>query len=368
MPGLSLSTVRDLVGPLEAVASVYLHRPQATPTVDTSEDLDLRWRSLGKELADQGIDQPTLDAIGHHLAELPVLATELAIFAAGGTVRLAQPIPGGARFDRARFGAPAEVVPLLAWLHRHPPYVAVVIDRVGADMTAVRGGAVSGPTTVIAGPDDEIERNAPGGWAQPRYQRRAEDSWQHNAAAVADAATRALRELPARLLLVAGDVRAVQLLQEHLPTQIRRDVTVRHLPGGRSPDGSTAARQAAIEDAVDGYAADTTAALLDRFSERDPTRTVEGAAATLAALAAGRVATLFVSDDPDDTRTAWYGRHVLCAAEADDIRDGDWRARGQLVDVAVRAALLTDADVRVVDVAAGRFSESIGALCRYPHP
>jgi hypothetical protein len=161
----------------------------------------------------------------------------------------------------------------------------------------------------------------------------------------------------------------VQLLQEHLPTQIRRDVTVRHLPGGRSPDGSTAARQAAIEDAVDGYAADTTAALLDSFSERDPTRTVEGAAAVLAALASGRVATLFVADDPDDSRTAWYGRQVLCAAEADDVPDGDgdWRARGRLVDVAVRAALLTDADVRVVDVAAGRFRESIGALCRYPH-
>ncbi|HEU5109653.1 MAG TPA: Vms1/Ankzf1 family peptidyl-tRNA hydrolase, partial [Micromonosporaceae bacterium] len=238
----------------------------------------------------------------------------------------------------------------------------------GADVTAVPAGTASGPTRVVAGPDDEIERNAPGGWAQPRYQRRAEDSWQHNAAAVAEAATRALRDLNARLLLVAGDVRAVHLLRERLPAGIRREVTLRHLPGGRSPDGSEAARQEAIADAVDGHAADTTTALLDRFAERDRAGTVEGVAATLAALAAGRVGTLFLADEPDDARTAWYGPHVLCAATAQDVPDGRgrWRTRGRMVDIAARAAMLTDAEVRVVDVAAGRFAEGIGALCRYP--
>jgi hypothetical protein len=367
IPRLDITTVRDLAHPLDPVASVYLGLTPTVPTLDTGEDLELRWRSLSKDLTEQGADQPTIDAIGQQLAGLPVFPTELALFAAGGAVRLAQPIPGGVRFDRARFAAPPDVVPLLAWLQRHPPYVVAVIDRTGADVSAVPGGAVSGLTTVIAGPDDEIERNAPGGWAQPRYQRRAEDSWQHNAAAVADAVTRALHDLHARLLLVAGDVRAVQLLHEHLPAQIRRDVTLRHLPGGRSPDGSTGARQEAIVEAVTEHAADTTIELLDHFTERDPAATVEGAAATLTALAAGRVATLFVADEPDDTRMAWYGTHVLGAAAAHDVPDGTgrWRARGRLVDIAVRAALLTDADVRVLDIAAGRFTDDIGALCRY---
>ena len=66
-------------------------------------------------------------------------------------------------------------------------------------------------------------------------------------------------------------------------------------------------------------------------------------------------------------RTAWYGPGLLCAAAADEVPDGDgwWQASGRLVDVAVRAALLTDADVRVVDLAAGRFDDSIAGLCRY---
>ncbi|HET8682416.1 MAG TPA: Vms1/Ankzf1 family peptidyl-tRNA hydrolase, partial [Micromonosporaceae bacterium] len=318
-------------------------------------------------LARQGADEATMDALTRHVTGLPVFPTELALFAAGGGVRLAQPIPGVLRFDRARFAVPADVVPLLAWRQRHPAYVVVVVDRVGADITAVPDGAVAGSSSVVVGPDDEIERNSPGGWAQSRYQRRAEDSWQHNAAAVADAATRQLRRLHAGLLLVAGDVRAVQLTRERLPQSVRRDLTLRQLPGGRSPDGSGAARQESIVEAVDGYAADQTAQLLDHFAERDPGRTVEGAAQTLAALAAGRVATLFVADDPDDHRMAWYGSRLLCAATAGDVPDGDGPppASGRLADVAVRAALLTDADVRVVDVATGRFKDGIAALCRY---
>src|SRR5690349_8751741 len=163
--GLNITTVRELVRPLHPVASVYLGMTPQVPTIDTDEDLDLRWRSLSKDLAEQGADEQTIDAISRHLAALPVFPTELAIVAAGGDIRLAQPIPGGMRFDRARFAAPPDAVPLLAWLQRHPPYVVAVIDRTGADITVVPDGAVSGSTTVVAGPDDEIERNAPGGWA-----------------------------------------------------------------------------------------------------------------------------------------------------------------------------------------------------------
>jgi hypothetical protein len=109
--------------------------------------------------------------------------------------------------------------------------------------------------------------------------------------------------------------------------------------------------------------ADTTLAALDRFDESDPHHVVKGIPATLAALAAGRVATLFVADDPDDERTAWFGPDVLCATGRDAI--GGTASRGRLIDVAVRAALLTDAEVRIVDVAAGRFIDGIGGLCRF---
>jgi hypothetical protein len=238
----------------------------------------------------------------------------------------------------------------------------------------VPGGGAAESTWTVIGPDDEIERNAPGGWSQPRYQRRAKDSWQHNAAAVAQAVTRALRDLRAGLLLVAGDVRAVQLLRDHLPPAFRRQIILRHVPGGRGHDGSEAVRRAAIAEAVGGYVADRARAALERFTERGKGGTVEGEAATLSALAAGRIDTLLVNElvnnDRDDERKAWYGPDTLCAASPDGIDgiDGDETGQpvaGRLVDVAVRAALLTDAEVRVVGAP---LRDGIGGVCRFISP
>jgi Bacterial archaeo-eukaryotic release factor family 2 len=126
-----------------------------------------------------------------------------------------------------------------------PAYVAVAIDRAAAEITSVHGAGGASHTVTVVGPDDEIERNAPGGWSQPRYQRRAEDSWRHNAGAVLDAALQAARQVDTRMVLVAGDVRAVQLLQEQLGRH-QHEPTIRHLPCGRSPDGSADARHSAI--------------------------------------------------------------------------------------------------------------------------
>jgi hypothetical protein len=374
MTTLGPDTIRDLVRSLDPTASVYIGLRAGYPTLDAAEDLVLRWRSIATRLATQGADEATVAAIGARVLTSPDFPAELAVFARAGRVAYARAIPGGMPFDRARFAAPADVLPVLAWLQRHPAHVVVVTDRTGADVTAVPRGAVWGATSVVVGPDDEIERNAPGGWAQPRYQRRAEDSWAHNAAAVAAAASRALHDVDGRLLLVAGDVRAVQLLRERLPHEVQRTVSLRHLPGGRSPDGSQTLQRAAAVAAVEAYTADVTDALLARFAAAGgPAGTaVEGVAATLAALAEGRVRTLFVADDPADDRTAWFGPHVLCAAHPHEVPDADsgWRAAGRLVDVAVRAALLTDAEVRVVDrdVTAAQFDGDIGALCRFALP
>jgi Bacterial archaeo-eukaryotic release factor family 2 len=353
---LTVATIRDLVRPTDPVVSVYLGLEPAYPTLDALEDLDLRWRALSARLAARRADVASLDAVAGRLAETGPRPGELALFAAHGNLLLSQPIPHGQRFDRARFGAPASVVPLLGWLQRHPAYVAVMTDRTGADLTVVPAGAWYGTTSVVVGPDDEIERNAPGGWSQPRYQRRAEDSWRHNATAVAEAVARAVHDVEAGLVLVGGDVRAVQLLREHLQPLVRKGIVIAPLPGGRSPDGSAAGRGTAIAAAVRAYADRQTRAILTAL-ERHSGRygaAAYGARNTLAALAAGRVRTLFVADREDDERSCAFA----------SARPGDpVRVRGRLVDVAVRAALLTDAEVRVLEP--GTVKDDLAALCRF---
>ena len=363
----AVPAVRSLASGTEAIASVYVGLQPADPTADAGEDLGLRWRRLAAHLAMQGADDATLAAIGRDLAEQPASPARYAIFGRRGSLLFRQALPGAHGVDVARFSAPADVVPLLVFVQQHPPYVKVVTDRTGADVTMVHRGAATGSTTVVVGPDDEIERNAPGGWAQARYQRRAEDSWRHNAAAVARAAAHALHQVDARLLLLAGDVRGAQLLRDRLPAAAGH-VDVRQLPGGRQPDGSDAARDAATADAVAEYAAGQTAELMNRFDNerRVGGLAVEGVTATLGALARRRVHTLIVVDDPDDERVAWFGPETLCAERpSEPSQQTSWRA-GRLVDVAVRAAMVTDAEVQVLTAAqSGALTERIGALCRF---
>ncbi|HEV2895568.1 MAG TPA: hypothetical protein VG411_17600, partial [Actinomycetota bacterium] len=113
-------------------------------------------------------------------------------------------------------------------------------------------------------------------------------------------------------------------------------------------------------------------AALDRFAaERGQAdRAVEGAAATLAALALGQVGTLLLTGlFLDDERTAWFGPAPTdVAADQGTLADLGVAepVEGRLVDVAVRAALGTGADVRVLDPGdeAGP-AEGVGALLRF---
>jgi hypothetical protein len=294
----------------------------------------------------------------------------LAAFAGeGGAVTLFR-VPYLDEPDAASIGPLPRVLPLLGWLQAHPPHVVVVTDRTGADVEAVSVGGRSRRWSV-AGPDDEIERNAPGGWAQGRYQHRAEDSWAHNAAAVAEAVTTAVHETDARLVIAAGDVRAVQLLDEHLPDGLRTQIAWRHISGGRSPDGSQRTRPERVDETVREFVDEEVVALLGRFAqERAPRGAgVEGVPETFHALSRGDVAALLLTPEVLDGRTAWFGprpAHVLPGG--DELPPADWgpAVRAPLADVAVRAALGTRGQVWLVpDGLPGSPAEGIGAMCRF---
>ncbi len=362
--------VRELVAGIEPACSVYLGIQPSDLAIDFAADLGKRWRAHTSSLTDAGTDTDTRDAVSEYLRWLEPEPTELAVFASQGRIRTAGTLPDTERFDLVNWGAPASVVPLLAWLQRHPPYVVGLVDRSGADVTTVPAGATRGTTETVRGPDDEIDRVKAGGWSSPRYQRRAEDSWQHNAEAAAGAIAAAADRVGARLLLIGGDVRMTQLLAERLPALLLRQAPIRHVSGGRSPDGSQQVRHEMISSALAEYAAATNRESLERFAAAvaGDGIAVAGAADTLAALLAGRVETLFVPDGQSDSRTAWFGPDLLCVSRRDEAPAGTESGlrQGPLVDVAVRAALLTDAQVRVIDTTdADRLPDRIGALCRF---
>ncbi|MEV4624205.1 Vms1/Ankzf1 family peptidyl-tRNA hydrolase [Asanoa sp. NPDC049573] len=309
-----------------------------------------------------GAPATTVEALRHAVADRLDRPTQLVAFATGDRILTAFELPGVASPDRASWGAPAHILPLLSWIAIRPSYVEVVVDRTGADITEVAGGAVHGSTTVVAGPDDEIERNAPGGRSQPSFQRPATDAWHHNAAAVAAATAHALSRVGARLLLVAGDIRAIHLLLARLP---QRPLLIRRVSGGRGPDGSAARRAIDVARARAAYAEETRLAMTAALRNAATSTVIEGADRTLTALAGGRVRTLFIDRRVASTGTAWFGSELLCAARPVALPGGDGPRRGGLVDVAVRAALLTDAAICQTNRQTVPIAGGIGALCRY---
>lgn len=364
---INSAALRDLLAAPGPVASVYL---RLEPRPQPEDDAELRWHSLAKRLTADGADAATVAALGKEVDSALPGTGVLAAFAAGGELRLSARIPGSAQGDLAAWSPLPHVLPLLEWRQDHPAHVVAVIDRTGADLAAYPAGGTEAVTARVEGTDDEIERNAPGGMAQARYQRRAEDSWEHNAVRVGEAVTELLSRVSARLLLVSGDVRARQYLVKHLPPGVRKQLTIREVSGGRAADGSGPVRAAQVDSEAHHAGEDETRELLRMLSEERHAagRAVEGARETLQALAGGRVGTLVLAHDPQDGRSAWFGPAPTAVGDRPErvyAADGPVQ-KAPLGDAAVRTAVLTGADVRVVPPDQPELpAHGIGALCRY---
>jgi peptide subunit release factor 1 (eRF1) len=256
--------------------------------------------------------------------------------------------------------------PLVEFRQASPGYVVVLADRTGADLVAVTAtgreiGAQAG------GADDPISKVAPGGWSQQRYQQRAENVWEQNARDVADTVAKLVDKVDARIVLVAGDVRALEKLRSEVAPGVAP--LLHEVAGHRGAGTDDDATAAEITRVVAGAVAEDTVALLRKFREEDGQndRAANGVAATVTALQMSQVETLLIHDDPDDERTLWYGpaaghlaldRQTLVDMGAEEQREG------RLVDVLIRAAFGTGAGVRIVP-SASAVNEGVGAILRF---
>ena len=364
--GPDQTAARSIVAPFDPVTYVYV----GLGIRADEDERDLRSRNAVENLLRQGASKQATGAIAARIAAAPPTPAILAAFAAAdGTVLYEQVLANAELPDEAGCQSPPPVTGLLAWEQNCPPHLLVVTDRTGADITATAGAGHPEKTWTVAGPDDEIERKrGPGGWSQPSYQRRVEDSWRHNAARVAEEVAMGADSVGAQVLVLSGDVRAVQLLSERLPNDPA--LLVRHITGSRAADGSQATRRRLVEQALREAAGAQTTRLLEALHENlgPGGLAVDGVDDTLDALARGRVATLLVQPSSADSRLAWFGAgptDVYADHDAAELSDSPIRS-GRLIDVAVRSALLSGAQVRVI--AQGTPAEpvgGIGALCRY---
>ena len=189
---------------------VNLHLDVSRESEAAARGMESRWNTISRQLAEAGAGQALLDQLGE-------------------LVRLATGVPGEARrtvvaegddilFDDVRMGhgawpEVAAVGPLpdvsgwIAQVDGEFPFVLVVADREGADIDVYR--AVSKQRqehAAVQGQTLHVHKVPSGEWAE--LQGNTEEVWRRNARQVAEAAGSAAKEYGARLVLLAGEVRA----------------------------------------------------------------------------------------------------------------------------------------------------------------
>lgn len=343
------------------VVSVYLTTQGALP--QAAQEVALRWKTLRSQLTDDGAPEAALAALdsavdGSHAPG----QTLVALSNPDGLLYTAH-LPDLPERDHATVGPLPHLLPLLTVTQALLPHLVVVTDRLGAELIAVLPDQ-DDEHTAVAGEELHVARSAPGGWSQRRFQQRAENRWEANAREVAETLTQLVDRHRPRLVVVSGDVRAVQFLREQVPGRVTE---LLHEVQGDYSNVDEALRRST--ERVAGVAQSDTAQLLEDYRERQAQGlTVAGPQATLAALHAGQVDTLLLDPATADG-TAWCGpdpaqvgasEQALHSAGVLDPRPAP------LADAAVRAAAGTAAAIRLVPPGTPELEQGgIGALLRY---
>lgn len=354
-------------GPL---LTVYLTTEAAVP--NAARLSEQRWKALHEELSASGSDvvAAALDAVEALVDDAHLSGETLAVVVGPAGVLHIEHHPEPPTRDLARWGPLALIGPLIEWRQQSPTHLLVLADRTGADLITVEHGDSGGAGRGAGAEPERTETtvqpsSGSQGWSLRRNHQRAENDWADNAQAEADALVRLVDVHHPRVILTAGDVRAIQLLRDAVPEQVRDIMQV--IEGGRSVDGSSDELVRQVSSAV---AEDTVAVLRQLRGHLGQGQATEGAEPVLDALRQSQVELLVFHDDPDDDRTAWFGpdpgQVAMTRQELADLGI-DQPRRARLTDVALLAALETGASVRVVPHAGGP-ADDLGALLRWSTP
>ena len=376
MGGQSPAAIPDIAAAFEGsgpFVTVYLGTEAAVE--QAAQQNELRWKNLRRELEDAGAPPEALTAIDPLVPDAHHRGRTLAVVADATGLRVVRHEPEPPARDAGWVAPLPRVGPLIEWAQAAVPHLVVLADRAGADIVVFtrRSDSIGGGGTPVisvgeeSGDDPALRKTNPGGWSQRRYQNRAENLWEQNAKVVADEVAARADEIGARVIVVAGDVRALQLLREHLPE--RTAALLREVDGSRAPGSGLDEIADDVVKLAATVVAEDTVEFLRQFKEERGQQdlAVEGVHETIAALAAARVDTLLLHDDPDDDRTAWFGPEPGMVAETPETLSDmgvDGPQEGRLVDVAIKATFATGAAVRIIP--SGRsVRDGIGAILRF---
>lgn len=364
--------LHDLPDVLSAEGPFVTVLVESESAVEQSQDrYDLTWKAVLQQLADKGVDERTRAAIeaakGRHdqgESRLVVATPQ------DGTVRLAVSLATRPRSQVVDVAPLPHLMPLVDDLTTQVPHVVVLTDRTGADVSAYfDSGTDAADEVTVKGHAPDIRKVSVGGWSQHRYQHRAEDGWIANAKEIVNKVVELVDEVQAQVVVVVGDQREVDQVVAHLPQRLHDRVV--QLPGGRAADGSEQLLPGRIADALALRVAQSSLDLLDQYAQErgQGKRAVDGVEDVVEALRKAQVATLLVTTDAAAYSTLFFGpepTHLATRAEDLTGLGVEHPQEGPMVDVLLRAALGTGADVQLVPHELATAPDGgVGAVLRY---
>ena len=363
-----LEPVFTASGPYATVCADVTH---TTENADT--EVELRVRALAQQLTDQGTPEAVVEAVRSRLLEanaggdVATLRGRALVVAADGSVVLDQPLVDAPRREVAEYSPAPDLMPILRQLPGRVPHIVVIADRVGADISVASLVGRPEIEDEVEGDSFQIRKFQGGGWAHHRYQHNSENKWVHNADNVAERIASLVRRLHPRFVLLAGDVRARQILSDRA-SDLWSELVVSMDEGGRAAGADREpVDQRAAELVAEHEAREEADAVEKIGSAAAHGLAVTGTASVVEALRKGQVETLVLADQPDDEKLLVGSSPLLLGTEQGDMDAlGVQEVHSVPADRALlAAAVASSAGVVVVPRAAMPGDIPVAAILRY---
>ena len=367
-----LEPVVAATGPFATVCADVTH---TTENADT--ELELRVRGVAQRLTEQGAPEAVVEAVRSRLLEgneggrAGTLKGRAVVVASDGSVVLDQALVDAPLREIAEWGPQPDVLPILRQLPGRVPHIRVLIDRTGADITYVGApGQVHDDDTeedTVEGETFHLRKVRVGGWAHDHWQNSAENQWEANAARVAERITSYVRRLSPAFVLIAGDVRARNILAG-LASDLWKDLVVTMDEGGRAAGADRAPVEAREGELVAEHDARECAQVLEQVQAAAAHGlSVTGTAYVVEAMRKNQVETLVLADEPDPEFLFVGNTPLELGVDAADIGALGGRAAHQVPAerALVAAAVTTKAGVVVLPRSAMPGDIPVAAVLRY---
>jgi hypothetical protein len=367
-----LEPVVAATGPFATVCADVTH---TTENADT--ELELRVRGVAQRLTEQGAPDAVVEAVRSRLLEgneggpAGTLKGRAVVVASDGSVVLDQALVDAPLREVAEWGPQPNLLPVLRQLPGRVPHVRVLIDRTGADITYVgTPGQVHDDDTeeeTVEGETFHLRKVRVGGWTHDHWQNSAENQWEANAARVAERIASYARRSSPEFVLIAGDVRARNILAG-LASDLWKDLVVTMDEGGRAAGADRAPVDAREGELVAEHDARECAQVLEQVQAAAAHGlSVTGTALVVEAMRKNQVETLVLADEPDDEKLLMGGSPLELGMNQGDMEAlGVQEAQSVPAERAlVAAAVATKAGVVVLPRSAMPGDIPVAAVLRY---